>query len=125
MAQHRLHAGQLKLALRQYQIEQGRPADALALLVPRYLPAIPLDPFDGQPFRYRLSRGEFIVWPPPEPDPPEPPPADNPAQGEGVAAPVPPEAPAVGPGPPPFGGDGPAGGMGQPGEILGQLPVVA
>jgi ABC-type transport system involved in multi-copper enzyme maturation permease subunit len=88
----RLRADQLKLALRQYQIEKGKPADTLALLVPAYLPAIPLDPFDSQPFRYRLSRGEFIEWPRPEPDP-EPLPGDNPLPGEGGGAP-PPEGPA-------------------------------
>jgi hypothetical protein len=115
----RFRADRLKLALRQYQIEKGKPAETLALLVPHYLPTIPLDPFDSQPFRYRLSRGEFIEWPPPEPDP-EPPPADNPAQGEGAAAPVPPEAPAGGainPVPPAVGGEGgpPAAGMGMAG----------
>ncbi len=58
----RLHAEQLKVALRLYQAEQGKPAESLAVLVPKYLPSIPLDPFDGNPFRYRLSRGERIEW---------------------------------------------------------------
>ena len=49
---------QLKVALRLYQAETGKPATTLDVLVPRYLPAIPLDPFDGHPFRYRLSRGK-------------------------------------------------------------------
>ena len=58
-----LHAAQLKVALRLYQAESGKPAATLDVLVPRYLPAIPVDPFDGQPFRYRLSRGERIFGP--------------------------------------------------------------
>jgi hypothetical protein len=50
----------LKLALRWYQADNGKPAETLDELVPKYLPAIPLDPYDGEPFRYRLSRGEEI-----------------------------------------------------------------
>jgi hypothetical protein len=58
-----LHAAQLQAALRLFQDETGRPATVLEELVPKYLPAIPLDPFDGKPFRYRLSTGEDINWP--------------------------------------------------------------
>ncbi len=58
------HATQLKLALRWYQADNGKPAENLDVLVPKYLPSIPLDPYDDEPFRYRLSRGEVIVWPP-------------------------------------------------------------
>ena len=35
------------------------------------LDPIPPDPFDGHPFRYRLSKGEKIVWPD-DPDPFQP-----------------------------------------------------
>jgi hypothetical protein len=58
-----LHAAQLKVALRLYQAENGRPARTLAVLVPRYLPSVPADPFDAQAFRYRLSNGERLDWP--------------------------------------------------------------
>lgn len=106
-ARCQLHAAQLKLALRQYQMEKGRPADELSLLVPGYLPSIPTDPYDGQPFRYRLSLGETIAWPeevhltPRSPVVPAPPPPDNfvgpPAPDEAAAdapaAPVPPGGP--------------------------------
>lgn len=59
-----LHAAQLKAALRLYQAKNsGRlPAD-LKQLIPDYLPALPHDPYDGKPFRYRISRGEKLVWP--------------------------------------------------------------
>jgi hypothetical protein len=56
-------AALLKLALRSYQADNGKPADNLDELVPKYLPSIPLDPYDGEPFRYRLSQGEEIEWP--------------------------------------------------------------
>jgi hypothetical protein len=58
----RMHANQLGVALRLYQAEQGKPAETLDVLVPRYLPSIPLDPFNDRPFHYRLSRGEHIGW---------------------------------------------------------------
>jgi hypothetical protein len=53
---------QLKAALRWYQAKTGKLPETLDALVPRYLPAIPADPFDNKPFRYRLSRGEKIGW---------------------------------------------------------------
>jgi hypothetical protein len=59
----RLDAAVLKLALRLYQCEKGRPADSLKQLVPAYLDTVPRDPFDGAAFRYRLSAGEEIAWP--------------------------------------------------------------
>ena len=87
---------QLELALRWYQAENGRPAEKLDDLVPKYLPEIPDDPYQkGQPFHYRLSKGEKIVWPtdvqggPPQPaavpggPPPAPPSVDVPP-GQGV-----------------------------------------
>jgi hypothetical protein len=56
----RLRAAALKAALRLYQAEKGRPAPALEALVPDYLPAVPADPFDLRPFRYRLSASERL-----------------------------------------------------------------
>jgi ABC-type transport system involved in multi-copper enzyme maturation permease subunit len=55
----------LKLALRWHQADSGKPAETLDELVPKYLPSLPIDPFDpeGKPLRYRLSRGEEIEWP--------------------------------------------------------------
>jgi hypothetical protein len=62
----RLGAAQLMVALRRFQAETGRPAERLEELVPKYLASIPEDPFRGQPFRYRLSKGEEIIWPRPD-----------------------------------------------------------
>ncbi len=58
-----LGAAKLIIALRRFQEETGRPARRLEQLVPKYLPHIPEDPFAGEPFRYRLSNGEDILWP--------------------------------------------------------------
>jgi hypothetical protein len=57
-------AALLKVALRLYQTENGRPAERLLDLMPKYIAAVPEDPYDGQPFRYRLSSGEELDWPP-------------------------------------------------------------
>lgn len=62
---HRVRANlrltQLYVALRLYQLEHDNalPAD-LAELVPAYLPAIPLDPYGGQPLRY--DRTLTTIW---------------------------------------------------------------
>jgi hypothetical protein len=58
----------LKVALRLYQHEQGKLPETLGELVPKYLPAVPLDPFDGKPIRYRVSAGEVIYGREREPD---------------------------------------------------------
>ena len=50
----------LKIALRLYEDQHWQLPDDLNALVPEYLPEIPLDPYDGQPFRY--SKTEKKVW---------------------------------------------------------------
>jgi hypothetical protein len=51
------------LALKRYQlVHDAYPAD-LNKLVPQFLPAVPLDPVDGQPLRYHLnSDGTFLLY---------------------------------------------------------------
>ncbi|MCS7263538.1 MAG: type II secretion system protein GspG [Armatimonadetes bacterium] len=50
------------LSLRLYRSERGRYPESLQALVPKYLPKVPIDPYDGKPIKYRrLSRG-FKVW---------------------------------------------------------------
>ncbi len=53
-------AAVLRVALARYEVEQGKPAARLDDLVPRYLPRLPLDPFSGRTFSYRVSTGERI-----------------------------------------------------------------
>ncbi|HUA67704.1 MAG TPA: hypothetical protein VMA13_04075, partial [Candidatus Saccharimonadales bacterium] len=51
------------IALKRYQLKHGNyPAD-LNSLVPEFLPAVPLDPVDGQPLRYRPNAdGTFLLY---------------------------------------------------------------
>jgi hypothetical protein len=61
----RIRAEQLRLALLLFQRDAGRPAESLAeLLEHKILDRVPLDPFSGEDFRYRLSAGEFLDWEP-------------------------------------------------------------
>lgn len=55
----RLRAALAGLAVERYRVaNQGRLPETLEELVPDYLKAVPLDPFDGKPIRYkRLVRG--------------------------------------------------------------------
>ncbi len=48
------------LALRAYRLDHGRYPAVLTALVPDYLPALPLDPFDGATLRY--SGAQRRVW---------------------------------------------------------------
>ncbi len=48
---------QTSFALRHYYDDHRTLPSTLAALVPEYLPAVPVDPFDGQPLRYDPARG--------------------------------------------------------------------
>ena len=51
------------LALKRYQLRNGHYPSELAQLVPDFVPAVPRDPADGQPLRYRLnSDGTFLLY---------------------------------------------------------------
>jgi len=50
------------LALRLYRKENGRYPENLQQLVPKYLPSVPVDPYDGKPIRYRRLQKGFKVW---------------------------------------------------------------
>jgi hypothetical protein len=60
----RLHALQILFALVIHEAEQRQTAPELDDLVRGgQLTALPVDPFSGQPFHYRVSAGERINWP--------------------------------------------------------------
>jgi hypothetical protein len=56
----RVDSSRLAVALGLYQIKEGRLPQKLADLVPNYLPNLPVDPYSGQDFHYRISKGEQI-----------------------------------------------------------------
>lgn len=45
-------ATQLLLALKIYKMRHGKLPDSISELVPEFFPAVPMDDFDGHPFRY-------------------------------------------------------------------------
>ena len=51
----------VRVALRLYELDAGKPATELAQLVPTYLPAVPVDPYSGRQLHYRLSTGEYLT----------------------------------------------------------------
>ncbi len=50
------------LAAERYRLAQGRVPKTLDELVPTYLDVVPIDPFDGQPLRYRLLEKGYVVY---------------------------------------------------------------
>jgi hypothetical protein len=51
------------LALERYFVKHARYPAALAELTPEFLPAVPLDPCDGKPLRYRTTpAGRYQLW---------------------------------------------------------------
>jgi hypothetical protein len=60
-AQWRVDAHRLAVALQLYQIQEGKTAQHLKTLVPKYLSDVPTDPYSGELFRYRISGGEEVT----------------------------------------------------------------
>jgi hypothetical protein len=50
------------LALTLCKADTGAYPATLGALVPQYLPAVPLDPFDGKPLRYKPKGSGFVVY---------------------------------------------------------------
>jgi hypothetical protein len=57
-----LRCAQAALAAERYRREHGNWPQSLAALVPKYLPAVSLDPFSGEPLRYRKTDQGAIVY---------------------------------------------------------------
>lgn len=53
---------QTVIALRRYRLAAGELPDTLDALVPKYLPAVPIDTFDGRPMRYTRTDDGAIVY---------------------------------------------------------------
>ena len=50
------------IALARYRAEHGAYPPTLQELLPTYLPALPLDPIDGLPMRYRLTDSGYVLY---------------------------------------------------------------
>jgi hypothetical protein len=51
------------IALKRYQLKHGNCPPDLNLLVPEFIPAVPIDPVDGQPLRYRRNADDsFLLY---------------------------------------------------------------
>jgi hypothetical protein len=52
-----------ELALQAYRLERGHHPERLESLVPDYIESMPVDPFAGQPLRYRLGEdGQYVLY---------------------------------------------------------------
>jgi hypothetical protein len=60
--QAELHCATAALAAERYRLAEGRWPDHLDALVPRYLNAVPIDPFDGRPLRLCRPLDGLIVY---------------------------------------------------------------
>ncbi|HXE42262.1 MAG TPA: hypothetical protein VN516_04475, partial [Candidatus Baltobacteraceae bacterium] len=51
------------IAIKRYQLQHNKLPDTLDKLMPEFLAAVPLDPIDGQPLRYRPNAdGRFLLY---------------------------------------------------------------
>jgi hypothetical protein len=57
-----VRAARMALAAERYRLDKGRFPDKLDDLVPGYLEAVPVDPFDDKPMRYRIDRDAVIIY---------------------------------------------------------------
>jgi hypothetical protein len=62
MAQARLRCAAAALATERFRLVERRWPDDLGALVPRYLDAVPSDPFDGQPLRRRRWADGLVIY---------------------------------------------------------------
>ena len=57
-----LQATVIVCALAGHTRDYGEPPERLEQLILDFLPAVPVDPFDGKPFRYRREDAAWVVW---------------------------------------------------------------
>lgn len=57
-----MHATQAALAVERYRLAEGRLPQTLDDLVPVYIMAVPIDPCDGRPLKYRILQSGFVVY---------------------------------------------------------------
>jgi hypothetical protein len=57
-----LRCAAVGMALERYRLANGRWPDDLAALAPKYLAAVPADPFDGRPLHYARHKDVLVVY---------------------------------------------------------------
>lgn len=57
-----VRAARTGLAIERFRWDHDRFPERLEKLVPRYMPALPADPFDGKPLRYRVEPDAVIIY---------------------------------------------------------------
>lgn len=63
LAQARARQAVAAIALERFYLKNTQYPARLDELVPEFLPAVPLDSFDGKPMRFRLSEsGRYLLW---------------------------------------------------------------
>jgi len=50
------------VSIQQYRLRHGALPAALEALSPEFLPTTPMDPFDGEPFRYRREGKSYVLY---------------------------------------------------------------
>ena len=58
----RLRTALAATAVERHRLKHGKLPDGLNDLVPEFLPAIPDDPFDGAPLRYKKLAKGYVVY---------------------------------------------------------------
>jgi hypothetical protein len=49
------------IAAERYRLANGKPAEGIGDLTPAFLDALPIDPFDGRPLRFRSEEGGYVL----------------------------------------------------------------
>ena len=49
-------------AVEGYELANARLPNRISNLVPKFLPTVPIDPFDGKPLRYRSEGTNWVIW---------------------------------------------------------------
>jgi hypothetical protein len=57
-----LRCSRASLAVERYRLANGALPDSLDALVPKFLNAVPTDPFNGQPLRYKRLAAGYVVY---------------------------------------------------------------
>ena len=57
-----LDLGRIAVAIERYRLATGKLPEQLTDLVPTYMEQVPMDPFDGQPIRYRRTEPGYVLY---------------------------------------------------------------